>query len=358
MILFSCEVCGHQLYFESTECVRCRSTLGFLSEQQSLTTLSNVDTRAAGPQAAFRVGDSGAKGQLFRKCRNWEQHEACNWLVPVDGDAGYCASCALTEIVPDLSNNHNKRAWLELEAAKRRLLFTLKTLKLPVLSKAESEDHGLAFRFLRNTPDEPVVTGHNAGIITVNVAEADAAYRENQRERLGEAYRTTLGHLRHEIGHYYFDLLITQTPRESAFRDLFGDERASYEAAITRHYDEGPPADWANAFISGYATMHPWEDWAESWAHYLHMVDVVQTAKSYGLVVREPSHDGRGPQLAMRDVDADDFAELGQGFYLVTLAMNGLNRSMGLKDAYPFTVAEHAQRKLAFIHDAIRAAAV
>ena len=94
-----------------------------------------------------------------------------------------------------------------------------------------------------------------------------------------------LGHLRHEIGHYYQPLLVTDWER---CRELFGDDREDYGAAMERHYASGPPADWPERFVSAYATMHPWEDWAETFAHYLHIRDVLQTAVAYGVTVSGP----------------------------------------------------------------------
>src|SRR6185295_20324525 len=164
--------------------------------------------------------------------------------------------CELTEVIPDLSDPNNLGAWVAIERAKRRLLYTLATLKLPAPGKREEPAAGLSFRFLRGTE---VMTGHSSGVVTLNIAEANAAFRENMREKLGEAYRTVLGHLRHEIGHYYWDRLIAGGAALEQFRSRFGDERQDYEQAIARHYGAVPRSDWAESYISAYATMHPWE---------------------------------------------------------------------------------------------------
>ena len=335
MKLFSCDECGQQLYFESTSCTQCGNRLGYDREQRELRVLR----------------DGRGKGRELRLCANAPERDACNWLVPQPSESPYCASCALSEVIPDLSVESNVVAWKRLESAKRRLLFTLEALGLPVVSKAEAPDTGLAFRFLRATPDAPVTIGHDEGTITLDTAEADPAYREAQREKLGEKYRTTLGHLRHEVGHYYFDRLIADRGREPGFRELFGDERADYQEALARHYEEGAPAGWEQTHISAYATMHPWEDWAETFAHYLHMVDTLETAQSYGLAVRPP--DRERATVRASSVDVDDFASLMDGFHVVTLALNGLNRSMGQPDAYPFAVPPRARDKLAFVHDLV-----
>jgi hypothetical protein len=88
-----------------------------------------------------------------------------------------------------------------------------------------------------------------------------------------------LGHFRHEVGHYFWDRLVATDPHQlEEFRVLFGDDRQDYGEALKRHYDEGAPANWQDTYISMYATMHPWEDFAETWAHYLHIVDTLETA--------------------------------------------------------------------------------
>jgi hypothetical protein len=292
----------------------------------------------------------GGKRERFLRCKNFTQHDSCNWLVRAADEQPYCLSCRLTEVIPDLSEPANLKAWAEVESAKRRLLYTLRALALPIVGKGDSAAAGLSFRFLKGTPEAPVMTGHANGLITLNVAEANAAYRENMREKLGEAYRTVLGHLRHEIGHYYWDRLIRDGARLDACRALFGDDSASYEDAIQRHYGEGPPADWAESFISAYATMHPWEDWAETWAHYLHMLDTLETAKSHGLAVRRP---GDAERVSTDDLAFWDFEALMASWQVVTVALNSLGRSMGLKDVYPFVVSAGVREKLRFVHDVI-----
>ena len=210
--LFECERCAGVLFFENTLCRGCNATLGYCVETGRLTTLPD----GADAQTPFALAGGGSA--RYRQCRNYADHDACNWLVSADDDESYCRSCRLTEIVPDLSDAANKAAWFEVEGAKRRLLYTLYALRLPVVSKREDEDAGVTFRFLHGTPEQPVMTGHDRGIITLNMAEADTAFRENMREKLGEGYRTVLGHLRHEIGHYYWDRLIQSGPELDAYR--------------------------------------------------------------------------------------------------------------------------------------------
>jgi hypothetical protein len=367
--LFSCESCQGVLFFENNHCTTCNRTLGYCAEAVKLVPLPQAPATADGgatvsapgvsapgvsaPGVAVEVALPGGKRERFVPCKNYMEHDSCNWLVRESDGQPYCLSCRLTEIIPDLTDAKNRQAWADVESAKRRLLYTLRALHLPVLSKAQDAEAGLSFRFLRGTPQAPVTTGHANGLVTLNVAEADAAYCENMREKLGEAYRTVLGHLRHEIGHYYWDRLVKDAAPLEAYRRLFGDERASYEEAITRHYDEGPPENWADSFISAYATMHPWEDWAETWAHYLHMLDTLETAKAHGLTVRVPGTAGRAAQVSADELTLADFDSLMQGWQAVTVALNSLSRSMGIKDVYPFVMSQPERDKLRFIHDII-----
>ncbi len=328
MKLFSCDNCQQTLYFENSHCVSCGKAVAYNPGTAQLATL--------------KPGD--------RQCRNALEQEACNWLVTAGATAQYCNSCELSSVIPDLSDPANAQAWRRIEAAKRRLLYTLYALKLPVTSRTIDPAHGLTFRFLKSTEDEPVMTGHDDGVITLNIEEADFAFRENMREKMGEGYRTVLGHLRHEIGHYYLDRLTGEPEWLEAFRARFGDERASYEEALEHHYEFGPPAKWGESFISAYASMHPWEDWAETWAHYLHMIDTLETARSHGLTVRAPA----GDRVATDRLSTFDFDALTTSWNAVTLALNSLNRSMGMKDAYPFVLSQRVLDKLRFVHDAVQ----
>src|SRR5689334_3607321 len=330
MKLFTCDHCQQTLYFENSRCVSCGEAVAYRPEQAQLATL--------------KPGD-----QL---CRNSREHDACNWLTS-SADAEYCRSCALSAVIPDLSDPANELAWRRIEAAKRRLLYSLYAFKLPVVVRAEDPVPGLAFHFLKGNEENPVMTGHDQGVITLNVDEADFAFRENMREKMGEGYRTVLGHLRHEIGHYYWDVLVRDGGRVDPFRESFGDERRDYEEALEHHYEFGPPLGWNESFISAYASMHPWEDWAETWAHYLHMVDTLETAKSHGLTVRVPASEKPGERIATERLAFFDFEALTAGWNAVTLALNSLNRSMGMKDAYPFVLTAPVLEKLRFVHDVV-----
>lgn len=288
------------------------------------------------------------RGGTFRKCGNYATEGVCNWLVPADSEEELCEACRLNNVVPDLSIPENHTRWAEMEKAKRRLVFTLSALGLPLVPKSEDAEHGLAFDIKADTPGDRVLTGHAEGLITLNLAEADAPTRERIRADLNERYRTLLGHFRHETGHYFWERLIRDRDDFAAFRALFGDETRDYAESLAAHYAraEGTPRD--DAFISAYASSHPWEDWAETFAHYLHMVDTLETAQCFGLV----------QGLASRPVapKLDDFDALFDAWTELTIALNALNRSMGLPDAYPFAISPRVREKLAFVHRTVRGA--
>jgi hypothetical protein len=229
-------------------------------------------------------------------------------------------------------------------------------------SKRQDARSGLEFQFLSdsiraNGDQSRVLTGHDNGLITINVAEADDVYRETQRQLHREPDRTLLGHFRHEIGHYYWDLLIAGSDRLEEFRQIFGDERADYQAALNHHYDQGPPENWADDFISAYATTHPWEDWAESWAHVMHMVDALDTAHFVGLSVKPSRADEPALSVPPEPTRAyvGDFDNLVKEWGTLTYVLNNLTRGLGLADAYPFVLSAPIVGKLRFVCGAIAA---
>lgn len=213
---------------------------------------------------------------------------------------------------------------------------------MPITDRREDPHSGLAIDFLADqdtaTGTETITTGHLQGRITINIAEADDVHREQQRVALGEVYRTLLGHLRHESGHYYWMRLIEKSAKIATFRDLFGDERIDYATAMAHYYQNGPAGDWSLRHISAYASAHPWEDWAETWAHYLHITDAMETARDFGLVAPRKS---RGI-----DCEITRWGDLSQ-------ALNALSRSVGVADPYPFAITPPVAAKLRFIHDLI-----
>ncbi len=358
MKLFTCAACQQAIHFENFQCTRCGHPLAYLPEAGALSALEPVP----GDAGLFVALAPSAAGTRHRLCGNKLDHDACNWAVPESDAHRFCRACRLNEIIPNLADPAARAAWLRLEQSKRRLVYTLLELGLPLAPRNE-QSGGLAFAFRQDLPGEEKVTiGHDQGLITINAAEADAPFREKTRVELGETYRTLLGHFRHEIGHYYWDRLVAGSPRLGPFRDLFGDERASYEAALDAHYQNGAPADWQTRFVSSYASMHPWEDWAESWAHYLHMVDTLETARSFGLALRPQPPTARARRTAedlrvgTQRLDFDDFDDLARAWVPLTVALNALNRSMGLADLYPFVLSEPALRKIRFVHDVVEAA--
>lgn len=260
----------HILHFENTSCIRCQAPVAYLPDLGTLAPLN--------PESD-EVWNHGPTGNRYRPCSNRSKAPDCNWMVPVteaEGGEVFCAACRLNEIVPDLSVPGNSLRWKKLETAKRRLVSLLLDLGLPVVAKGRDPQNGLAFRFMADT-DTPAVTGHAAGVVTINIREADDEQREAERVRLGEMHRTLLGHFRHEVGHYYWERLVRDGGHLQGFREMFGDERADYAECLERHYRLGPPTDWPTHFISAYASAHPWEDWAETWMHYLLMRDTLST---------------------------------------------------------------------------------
>ncbi|MES1926464.1 putative zinc-binding peptidase [Salinisphaera sp. T31B1] len=341
---FYCQ-CGNSIYFNNTQCLRCRRRLGFAAEAGRLTAIEPLgDGRWQVPAAG------SVQGRIYRLCENYEKHDICNWLVPDDAPHRQCRACRLTRTIPDLSVPRHHALWARLEAAKRHLVCNLISLGLPIVGRDRDPDYGLAFDFLADRDAqtefiEPlagqarVTTGHANGVITINIAEADDVARARMREQMGEHYRTLLGHFRHEIGHYYWEHLVRATPAIDEYRGLFGDERADYGQALSRHYRQGAPSDWHQRFVTPYASAHPWEDWAESWAHYLHMRDTLETATEYELIKPPPWQR-----------NAHDFDALTHRWTYLAIGMNAVNRSMGLPDAYPFVLPAAAYEKLRFIH--------
>jgi hypothetical protein len=343
---FACRTCGQLVFFENTACLTCGAELGYWSRDRELLTLT-VDGAALRPLGQTRT----APWTLYR-CANFRL-AGCNWLV---GDLDrLCASCELTRTRPNDYDAAGMRALLVAEGAKRHLMFELGELGLPVATWRERPG-GLGFDLL-SSAEQPVTTGHSNGIITLDLAESEDAHREARREQLGEPYRTVLGHLRHEIGHYYWPILVAEGARRDRFRELFGDEGSDYQRALDRHYEQGPPADWEGRHVSAYAAMHPAEDWAETFAHYLHIRDTLQTAAAFGVTVAGPDAvpaGERNTELASSPQDvAPGFEGLLEDWLPLTYAINALNRSMGRDELYPFVLSPAVIGKLAFVHELV-----
>ena len=353
MRLFECQHCGQPLYFDNTQCERCGHRLGYLPRLGRLSALEPDD----GAWRPLATPDA-----LFRFCANAE-HGVCNWLVPADGPDTHCEACRHNRTIPDLSIAENVVAWRRLELAKHHLFYTLLRFGLPHPTRLEDPEEGLAFDFLADpppdVPDAPkVMTGHANGLITLSLAEADDAERERRRTEMREPYRTLLGHFRHEVAHFYWDRLVRDSRHLARFRKIFGDEREDYGASLQRYYAESAPADWQAGFVTAYATAHPWEDFAETWAHYFHIVDTLETARAFGLKI-EPRI--RQSEEISTEIDFDPHHiasadRLIDAWLPLTFAMNSLNRSMGLPDLYPFVISPAVVGKLGFILEVVREA--
>ncbi len=360
MKTFNC-TCGELIFFENVSCVACGRELGFLPD---LLTLSSVEPAENGLFLAANGGGDGE--QHYSKCQNYAKETVCNWMVPTQSGAQendpFCASCRLNQTIPDLSRNQNHALWLRMEVAKRRLIYTLLNFNLPVANKKDDPEKGLGFAFLEDQikPDggvSKIMTGHENGLITLNIAEADDASREKIRNEMGEPLRTLLGHFRHEIGHYYWDRLVQGTKFIERFRSLFGSEEANYEEALKKYYAVGAPANWQNNYISAYATSHPWEDWAESWAHFMHIQDTLEIASDFGLVGKSVRLDPKDAERKPGRASAGPFTFEGiiGAWAELSIALNSINRCMGLSDTYPFVLSPAIVNKFRFIFEVISA---
>ncbi|MGO4713988.1 zinc-binding metallopeptidase family protein [Bradyrhizobium sp. 2TAF24] len=352
MRLFKCAVCAQLLYFETTRCDTCGHVLGYEHEQNRLLALETEDE---GAHATWRTAPPSEA--RYRFCSN-AAYGVCNWLIDAASADAFCLACRHNGIIPDLSQPPNAVNWQRIEIAKHRLLYTLLRLQLPLQTRAEDPE-GLLFNFLADSPFDPnarVMTGHDSGLITLAIAEADDAERERRRSLMGEPYRTLLGHFRHETGHYFWDRLVRDRNDLDAFRAVFGDDTRSYPDALQAYYSEGPPTDWQAHFVSAYASAHPWEDFAETWAHYLHIIDTMEMARAFNLRV-EPRIDDSGQLEATIDFNPykiASFQTIVDGWLPVSFAMNNINRCMGQPDLYPFILSPEVIGKLSFIHDLVR----
>jgi hypothetical protein len=351
---FHCQCCGHPIFFENVHCLQCGSALAFLPDRLAMAAIEPVPERPDLWRPRTRR-TAAVDRAAYRLCSNSAQHQACNFAVPAGDSNPLCASCRLTRLLPDLSQPENHARWVRTEAAKRRVFYTLAKLGLLSPTPPAGEHDGPIFEFLAETPGQQVMTGHCNGVITLNVAEADDTERLRRRVEMHEPYRTLLGHLRHESGHYYWDILVREDHRLDAFRKVFGSEQLDYPQALRDHYARGGSVPgWEDSFVSAYASAHPWEDWAETWAHYLHMVDLLESAASYNTRLSLPGNGGDVEEVINPlETGLPDFNLLVEQWVPVTLLVNSLNRSLGQADAYPFALSVGALEKLRFVHDVI-----
>lgn len=349
MKLFACPSCDQVVFFENVVCERCNHALGYEPGQNAMLALEAAD-------GAWSSVGRGADGRPWRYCANYD-HGVCNWLVPGDQDETFCIACRHNLVVPNLDDAANVALWQKMEIAKRRLFYTLLRLKLPLDTRAEHPE-GLGFEFLSNDPStgHNVMTGHDDGLIVIALAEADDAERERRRTSMGEPYRTLLGHFRHEIGHWYWDRLVRDGGKLEACRAVFGDDSVDYNQSLQTHYANGPKPGWQHDYVSSYAGAHPWEDFAETWAHYFHITDTLDTGRSWGFVVN-PRVDREDVLTAMINFDVysdvTKIESISESWLALSSALNALNRSMGAADPYPFVLSDTVIAKLGFIHDLV-----
>ncbi len=321
MKAFSCRVCGNALYFENSLCVSCGTALGYSRNEHEIVPVDE-DGRYV-----------DREGLVWHVCANLNL-SGCTWLATVEG--GQCFSCDLTRTRPADDDLEGLSQYPVAESAKRRLVVELDARGLPITTRDEDPEQGLCFDMLSSV-EENVVIGHADGVITIDLAEGDDAHRVKVQSELDEPYRTMLGHLRHEVRHYFESVLVRGEERMDACRELFGDESKDYQAEIDRHYSEGPPEDWQESYISTYATMHPFEDFAETFAHWMHLSDTVETARAYGLTTVDPS------AFTL-------FSDLVTGVWIpLSTALNQINRAMGSDDLYPFVIPPPVLDKLDFV---------
>ena len=343
MKLFRCQACGQVLFFENTRCERCARRVGYLPLANLLVALE-----AEGSQWAV----FGERSGVYRLCAN-AAYDCCNWLIPADSPEAFCTACRHNGTVPDLSEPRNIELWRKIEWAKHRLIYSLLKFELPLQTRAESPE-GLIFEFLtddRASATAKVLTGHDNGRITIALAEADDAERESRRSAMGEPYRTLLGHFRHESGHLYWDRLVRDGGLLAPCRSVFGDDARDYDEALETHYRCGPPPNWPENFVSAYAACHPWEDFAETWAHYLHIVDTLEMARAFGVDIHPRLDVGAELEthIDFQPYRAQSAEQLVEAWLPLTFALNSINRCMGQPDLYPFILTPAIVRKLDFV---------
>jgi hypothetical protein len=349
MRLFKCQACDNILYFENHTCERCAHRLAYMPEATALSALEQLGDGRWQPLAA-------PEQQRFL-CRN-AAYDACNWLVAPGTTDAYCVACRHNHLIPSLAESKNLAPWRKIELAKHRLFYSLMRWKLPLRTPAEDPEHGLSFDFLADLPSDggpKILTGHDHGKIVLALAEADDAEREARRVTMGEPYRTLLGHFRHEVGHHYWDILVQDGGKLDECRAFFGDDRLDYGTALKAHYASGPPPDWQENFVSQYATAHPWEDFAETWAHYLHIVDTLEMVQASGMSVH-PRLDQTGDHSARVTFDpyiTGNIERLIDEWLPFVFAINNVSRAMGEADVYPFVIAPPVTAKLGFIHELV-----
>ncbi|MBW9115807.1 putative zinc-binding metallopeptidase [Rhizobium cauense] len=347
MRLFVCDNCDHVVHFDNRQCVRCGHRLGFLPN----------GLRMHAVQQDGDIWQYAAQPDLVRFCAN-AGLDICNWLVE-DGDAGdYCVACRHNRLVPNSATQDGVDRWRRISQAQRHLFYSLLRWRLPHPDRTQDPAGGLVFDFLEDVVQDdgsvvPAMTGHEEGLIAIRAAEADDLTREQARTSMDEPYRTLLGHFRHETGHFMWNRLVRDRNNFDGFRAVFGDEREDYSEALAQHYANGALPGWQDSFVSAYASAHPWEDFAECFAHYLHIVDTLETARAFGIAI-----DPRGHEEMAAEVDFDPYRaasadQLVDEWVPLSVAINSIQRSMGQPDSYPFVLSAPVVAKLEYMHQLI-----
>lgn len=331
------------LFFTSSSCLKCGSAVGYDPASESM-----LPILPGGPMTL---------------CENGTKHKVCNWLVPAGARRPLCVACRANRTIPDLRKDRNHLLWSRMEAAKRRLFYTLLGLGLKLPTKAEDSETGLAFDLVSTTVDPAITTGHLNGVITLNLEEADDTYRQINRQQLGESSRTLLRHFHHESGHYVWQRFLSRLewghPLRLAFRKRFGDEWLDYAQALKAHYARGTQPGWEQNYITPYAASHPWEDWAETWAHYLQIVDGLETCESLGMQVQHlalplvmlPGEAGTLPAMLPQNGIADgQFLAMLQRWMCLSSVLNEIAESFGEQALYPFVISTPVAQKLRLVH--------
>ncbi|MDQ0133097.1 hypothetical protein J2T08_000998 [Neorhizobium galegae] len=352
MRLYDCDHCGQTIHFDNRSCVNCGHRLAFVPEHMAMHALAQDE----GEGTWHLVARPDYK---VRHCSNAAM-DICNWTVSADDPHPFCPACRHNRLVPDASTEIGLSQWRRISQAQRHLFYSLMRWNLPHTNRDEDPQGGLVFDFLVDEvqPDGtivPAMTGHEDGLIAIRAAEADDATREQVRVSMNEPYRTMLGHFRHETGHYIWDKLVRDGGRLEEFRAIFGEETVDYGAALQRNYVQGPPPGWQDFYISTYASTHPWEDFAECFAHYLHIVDTLETARAYGMVIEPRGHAEMAAEVAFNPYAARDAEQLISAWVPFSMALNSIHRSMGQPDLYPFVLSQAVMVKLEYIHRLIQA---
>ncbi|MBY2941031.1 MULTISPECIES: zinc-binding metallopeptidase family protein [Rhizobium] len=353
MKLFACDNCDQVVHFDNRRCVRCNHRLGFLPGDLAMHALEPRD------ETLWQLVSNPDRDVRF--CAN-ASLDICNWLVDGDGESEFCVACRHNRLVPNTDTQDGIDRWRRISQAQRHLFYSLLRWKLPHPDRAQDPQGGLVFDFLEDSIESngyvvPAMTGHEEGLITIRAAEADDATREQARNSMNEPYRTLLGHFRHEAGHFIWNKLVRDRGGLADFRRVFGDERQDYATALQTHYAGGAPLGWQDDFISAYAASHPWEDFAECFAHYLHIVDTLETARAFGIAIDPRGHEEISGEVDFIPYRARSAEQLVSAWVPLSIAINAIQRSMGQPDSYPFVLSTPVVAKLEYLHRLIQGAA-